>query len=103
MFLGSSLKQLVSRNSNDKKQKLRFIDNCIITAAKLRKKLVKRKRFWKINAFRPEIKAKRGRTWKFKNRDNAKLGGLVKEIGCQIVTQFMTLGTRKVPLQNSEE
>jgi len=34
-------------------------------AAKLRKKLVKRKRFGKINAFRPEIKAKRGRTRKF--------------------------------------
>ena len=70
---------------------------------KVTKKVVVTKRFWKINAFRPEIKAKRGRTWKFKNRDNAKLGGLVKEIGCQIVTQFMTLGTRKVPLQNSEE
>ena len=28
---------------------------------------------------------------------------MVKEIGFQIVTQFMTLGTRKVPLQNSEE
>ena len=44
--------------------------------AKLRKKVVVTKRFWKINAFRPEIKAKRGRTWKFKNRDNAKLGGI---------------------------
>jgi hypothetical protein len=50
-----------------------------------------------------KLKARRGKTRKFKNRDNAKLGGLVKEIGCQIVTQFMTLGTRKVPLQNSEE
>ena len=59
--------------------------------AKLRKKVVVTKRFWKINAFRPEIKAKRGRTWKFKNRDNAKLGGLVKEIGCQIVTSFSHL------------
>jgi len=48
--------------------------------AKLRKKVVVTKRFWKINAFRSEIKAKRGRTWKFKNRDNAKLGGLVKEL-----------------------
>ena len=28
--------------------------------AKLRKKLVKAKRFWKINAIRPEIRAKRG-------------------------------------------
>ena len=42
--------------------------------AKLRKKVVVTKRFWKINAFRPEIKAKRGRMWKFKNRDNANLG-----------------------------
>ena len=49
--------------------------------AKLRKKVVKNNGFWKINAFRPEIKAKRGRTWKFKNRDNAKLGGLMKELG----------------------
>ena len=71
--------------------------------AKLRKKVVVTKRFWKINAFRPEIKAKRGRTWKFKNRDNAKLGGLVKEIGCQIVTQFMTLEIRKVSMQNGAE
>jgi len=30
-------------------------------AAKLRKKLVKAKRFWKINAVRPKIKAKRGK------------------------------------------
>jgi hypothetical protein len=53
---------------------------------KLRKKVVKNNGFCRINTFRPEIKAKRGRTWKFKNRDNAKLGGLVKELGCQIVT-----------------
>jgi hypothetical protein len=86
MFLGSSLKQLVSRNSNDKKQKLRFIDNCIITAAKLRKKLVKRKRFWKINAIWPEIKARRGRMKKFKLGQKVNWGGLVKELGCQIVT-----------------
>jgi hypothetical protein len=65
-----------------------FLD---INGAKLRKKLIKAKRFWKINAIRPEIKAKRGRTWKLKNRDNAKLGGLVKEIGCQIVTSFSHL------------
>jgi hypothetical protein len=59
--------------------------------AKLRKKLVKTKLFWKINAFRPKIEARRGRTVKFKNRDNAKLGGLVKELGCQIVTSFSHL------------
>jgi hypothetical protein len=52
--------------------------------AKLRKKLVKAKRFWKINAFRPEIKAKRGRMKKFNLGQIANWGGLVKELGCQI-------------------
>jgi hypothetical protein len=59
--------------------------------AKIRKKLVKNNGFWKINAIRPKIKAKRGRTRKFKNEDNAKLGGLVKELGCQIVTQILVI------------
>jgi len=49
--------------------------------AKIRKKLVKNNGFWKINAIRPKIKAKRGRTMKVKNEDYAKLGGLVKELG----------------------
>ena len=71
--------------------------------AKLRKKVVTCNGFWKINAIRPVIKARRGRMGKFKFGLKANWGGLVKEIGCQIVTQFMTLGTRKVPLQNSEE
>jgi hypothetical protein len=57
--------------------------------AKLRKKLVKRKRFWKINAIRPEIKAKRGRMRKYNLGLKANWGGLVKELGCQIVTQEM--------------
>ena len=52
--------------------------------AKLIKKLVKRKRFGKINAIQPEIKAKRGRGGY--NAGICKLGGLVKELGCQIVT-----------------
>ena len=52
-----------------------------ILRAKLRKKLVKAKLFWKINAIRPEIKAKRGRTGKFKLGIKAKWGGLVKELG----------------------
>ena len=56
-------------------------------AAKLRKKLVKAKRFGKINAIRPEIKARRGTMRKYNLGLNAKLGGLVKELGCQIVTQ----------------
>jgi hypothetical protein len=49
--------------------------------AKLRKKLVKRKRFWKINAIRPEIKARGGRMKKFNMGQKAKWGGLVKELG----------------------
>ncbi len=49
--------------------------------AKLQKKLVKAKRFWKINAIRPEIKARRGRTRKFKLGQKANWGGLVKELG----------------------
>jgi len=57
--------------------------------AKLRKKLVKAKRFWKINAIRPKIKARRGRTRKFNLGQIANRGGLVKELGCQIVTQKM--------------
>ena len=55
--------------------------------AKLRKKLVKAKRFWKINAVRPKIKARRGRMKKFNLGQKAKWGGLVKELDCQIVTQ----------------
>ena len=53
---------------------------------KLRKKLVKAKRFGKINAIRPEIKARRGRMRKYNLGLKAKLGGLEKELGCQIVT-----------------
>jgi len=45
---------------------------------KLRKKLVKAKRFWKINAIRPVIKAKRGRTWKFSFRLKANLRRIKK-------------------------
>ena len=43
-------------------------------ATKLQKKVVVTKRFWKINAFRPEIKAKRGRTRKFNLGAESKLG-----------------------------
>ena len=49
------------------------------SGAKLRKKVVTGNGFWKINAIRPKIKAKRGRTKKGKKEGNAKLGGLVKE------------------------
>ena len=58
----------------------------LITGAKIRKKLVKNNGFWRINAIRPKIKAKRGRTRKYKNEGNAKLGGLVKELGFLFVT-----------------
>ena len=74
-----------------------------VHVAKLRKKVVIGNGFWKINAIRPKIKAGRGRMKKFELGQKANWRRLVKEIGCQIVTQFMTLGTRKVPLQNSEE
>jgi len=59
--------------------------------AKLRKKLVKAKRFWKINAIRPEIKARRGRMKKYNLGLKANWRGLVKELGCQIVTPFSHL------------
>ena len=57
--------------------------------AKLRKKLVKAKRFGKINAIQPETKAKRGRMRNFKLGQKANWRELVKELGCQIVTQKM--------------
>jgi len=53
----------------------------------LRKKVVVTKQFWKINAIRPKIKARRGKTRKFNLGQKANWGGLVKEIGCQIVTR----------------
>ena len=55
--------------------------------AKLRKKLVTKKRFWKINAFQPKIKAIKGKTRKFNLGQKANWRGLVKELGCQIVTR----------------
>ena len=61
-------------------------NNFAIFMAKLQKKVVTANGFWRINAIRPKIKAKRGRTRKFKIRGNAKLGGLVKELGFLIVT-----------------
>ena len=55
--------------------------------AKLRKKVVTKKQFSKINAIRPKIKVKRRRMRKYENEGKAKLGGMVKELGCQIVTR----------------
>ena len=59
--------------------------------AKLRKKRVKAKRFWKINAIRPKIKAERGRMKNFNLGQIANWGGLVKELGCQVVTRSYNL------------
>ena len=55
--------------------------------AELRKKSVTKDGFWKINAIRPVIKVRRGRTRKFNLGHKANWGGLVKELGCQIVTR----------------
>jgi hypothetical protein len=75
----------------------------MFASTKLRKKLVKAKRFWKINAIRPEIKARRGGTRKFNLDQKANWGGLVKELGFLFVTQFMSLEPSKVTTQNGEE
>ena len=71
--------------------------------AKLRKKVVVAKRFWKINAIRPKIKARRGRTRKFNLGQIVNRGGLVKELGFLFVTQFMSLEPSKITTQNGEE
>jgi len=55
--------------------------NFATIVAELRKKLVKSKQFGKINAIRPEIKARRGRKKKFNLGQKANWGGLVKELG----------------------
>jgi len=52
-----------------------------LQVANIRKKPVKNNGFWRINAIRPKIKAKRGRMRKYENEGNAKYGGLVKELG----------------------
>ena len=57
----------------------------------LHKKLVKAKQFGKINAIRPEIKARRGRMKKFKLGQKANWGGLMKELGFLFVTSFSHL------------
>ena len=57
-----------------------------IIGSKDTKKVVVTKRFWKINAIKPKIKAKPGRMRKYENEDIAKQRGLVKELGFQIVT-----------------
>ena len=50
-----------------------------------------------------KIKAKRGNTRKFKNWGNAKLGGLVKELGFQIVTLKSPFKRGKTMKQNNAE
>jgi len=61
------------------------------SSAELRKKLVKNKGFWRINAIRPKIKAKRGRMRKYENEGNSIFGRLVEELGFLFVTQFTSL------------
>ena len=70
--------------------------------AKLQKNLVKAKRFWKINAIRPEIKARRGKTRKFNLGQKANWGGLAKELGCQIVTLKAPLTARWYPPRDTQ-
>ena len=69
------------------------ITECRIISAKpkLRKKVVKAKRFWKINAIRPVIKAERGRMKNFNLGQIANWGGLVKEFGCKIVELLFSI------------
>ena len=62
-----------------------------IQATKLRKKSVTKDGLQKINATRPVIKARWGKTGKFKFGLKANWGGLVKELGFQIVTSFSHL------------
>jgi len=57
--------------------------------AKLRKKVVVTKRFWKINAIRPEIKAIKGKNEEVQFGAKSKLGGLVKKLGFLFVTQIL--------------
>jgi len=82
--------QSYEKKSAMQKKSLIFFSHCRVPAIsakpKLRKKLVKAKRFWMINAIRPETKAKRGRTKKFNLGQKANQGGLVKELGYQIAT-----------------
>ena len=58
-----------------------YCQQSYMLVANIRKKVVKNNEFWKINAIWPIIKAKRERMRKFKNGDNAKYGGVVKELG----------------------
>ena len=57
------------------KEKLRIL-------TKLRKKVVKAKRFWKINAIWPEIKARRGRNEK--KREAHKLPEILLDVGIEL-------------------
>jgi hypothetical protein len=61
-------------------------------AANLRKKVVKAKRFWKINAIRPKIKAKRGRTRKFNLGAESKLGRIGEGVRFLIRNPIYVLG-----------
>ena len=79
--------------SRAKQKKMFFFCRDVVTSAKpkLRNKTEIEKRFWKINAIRPEIKAKRGRTRKFNLGQKANWGRLVRELGLLIVTRNRSL------------
>jgi hypothetical protein len=64
-------------------------------ATKLQKNLVTAKRFWKINAIRPKIKARRGRMKMFNLAQKANWGGLVKELGFLFVTRETLFGANR--------
>ena len=66
------------------------------------KKVVTGNGFWKINAIQPKIKAKRGRTRKYENVGNVKLGGLMKELGFLFVTLKLFRGRGTTSLLSAE-
>ena len=81
--------------------------------AKIRKKLVKSNGFWRINAnrffstlakarIRPKTKIKLKRTRKYENESNAKLEGLVKELGFLFVTLKLFRGRGTTSLLSDE-
>ena len=61
-------------------------------AAKLRKKVVVTKRFWKINAIQPEIKAKRGKNEEVQIGTKSKLGRIGEGVRFLIRNPIYVLG-----------
>ena len=59
---------------------------------KLRKKVVVTKRFWKINAIRPKIKARRGKNGEVQIWTKSKLGGIGEGVRFLIRNPIYVLG-----------